>query len=113
MCLQDVLIGRNTHGQPYSKTIGATATLLFGRAKNRFSFIIGQPGSGTLTVWPDPAVTANVGIILTSASAPLTICLKDYGDLVNDAWFGIHSVGGVNVAIAELIFDHKLPLQDF
>lgn len=105
MCLQDVKIGEKALPGVSTVAIGASATQIFARSQDRYSFVIGPPANGTLTVWPDSGMSAGVGIILTSASAPLMMNLKDNGYVVRLAWFGIHSVGGVSIGRIETQFN--------
>lgn len=99
--MEDIRIGRNTPVVERLVTIPNTSVPLVDDDPKRTMLIIHTPPSGRLTLSIKNPVVADVGITLDNLAQSLQLRIEEHGQLVTKAWFGIHSVGGVSVAVYE------------
>lgn len=107
MCIEDVRLGRAVAVSELHPRVGATSSLIVQSAPNRVVLIFYPPVSGTVTYSLLPGVTAGRGLLLTTTSAPMVFDIKKHGNLTTQAWYAIHSVGGVVCPIQEGLLEQQ------
>jgi hypothetical protein len=105
--MEDVRLGRKTVTQQRNVTVPVSSIPVVQRSPNRILLVFFPPLSGTITLQVSGTAVQDAGINLTSASHPLVMNVKDYGDVVTKDWDAIHSVGGVTLAILEGLLEAK------
>ena len=101
MCMEDIRLGRKTAGIQNLIALTNASQRIVDQSPDRVMLTIYPPVSGTATIAMSADVAVNVGITLTSEDHPIKLNIIDDGDLVTKAWYGIHSAGGVTLAIYE------------
>ncbi len=96
MCKQDVDMGRATQASQTTVSVGAgVAQAVLGPDPYRFSMVLTPPATGSLTysIRPDP--TNGDGLVFHTGSSPLTLTIKDHGDMVRKPWYVYSTNAGV------------------
>jgi hypothetical protein len=99
MCIEDVRLGRKTGITQTNVLVGAASGVVLDTDELRSFIIFYPPFSGVVTLSIVDPVVATVGVKLESTDHPLMLDIQQHGQLVTKTWFGIHSVGGVNMCI--------------
>lgn len=107
MCIEDVRLGREIAVQEQSIRLTTANKIVIDASPNRVTLIIYPPLSGTLTLSLTPVAIAGKGVVLVPASSPLHFDIRKHGNLVCQAWHGIHSVGGVNMVYQEGLLERQ------
>jgi hypothetical protein len=108
MCMEDVRLGRQIQVSEVQVTVATTVTPLVGDDPDRVMLMIGIPVSGNFFCSTRHDLALNEGFRLVStALAFFVFDIKTHGQMVTKAWYGIHSVGGVGVAVIE----GRLPIR--
>jgi hypothetical protein len=108
MCLEDVMIGRASRAYSIATVLSAAVAVEIVPAdKFRLTLIIGSPTSGTMFWSHDPNVGVLTGIPLPTAFPPIVLNVKDHGEIVTGAMFGIASAGTPSVTALMASFNPK------
>lgn len=98
MCMEDVLLGRDTSSGSMIVPINVTSILLVPADPSRLALIIGQPSAGHVVADFGKPPDSNSGIWLSSALPPLILTIQQHGDIVRRAWYAQGS-GPANICI--------------
>ena len=108
MCMEDILIGRFSRAYTVSTVLSNTVGVQIVPVDNdRLSIVLGSPTAGTMFWSTDPGVGVLTGIPLPSGLGPVTLNVKDHGELVTGALFGIASAGTPSVTAAMASFHSR------
>lgn len=104
MCMEDVKLGREMQSSITYVQVSTNSIQLVPGDDKRTSLIFSSKPSfsavSEVTICVDPPAVADNGLMLSGYNHPIMLNLKDHGDLVTKAWYGISSLGTVPVAVA-------------
>lgn len=103
MCCEDLKIFYRATSIGKSVGLTAVSVEVLGPDPYRWAVVFGQVTSGTAWIMPDAAAVLGNGFEMATVQAPLILSRDVVGDLVGKPWFAIHSVGGVNLYVAEIL----------
>ena len=102
MCMEDVRMMRDTGVATTNVNVQITPTLLCGNALTRVALIISAPLATRITLSENPNVTDLQGIVLFPGQNPLTLDIKQVGNVVTRRLYAVAQTGAENIGFIEV-----------
>lgn len=102
MCMEDYRLGRKTLSRELAFTTVATvAQQIVGGSPLRVAIILGAPIAGTLTYSTNPTPTTGRGINVGAGQPPVTLTIKEEGEIVTHQWWVVDDGTGRSATMVE------------
>lgn len=97
--------GTTTHPveNPLVTAVATSATKVLNNNPNRIAIIISVVAANNVYFGLNKNIASGGGMLLTNAMPPMTLTVKDYGEIVTAEWWGIADVGATNVYVTEVV----------
>lgn len=103
MCWQDVRINRSQYGATYSLAMSATPVQILPANPLRVAIIFGWVSTNRVMVLNRENPSVNVGFSLPTSMQPIVFHIRDFGTMIQDAWFGVASGATPTLTYAEVL----------
>lgn len=100
MCMEDIRIQRKTEvAWQFLPVSNLAPVQLLPADPLRVSLILGSSSTGRVSFGNVAGIVAAQGLIINTNGAPITLSIRDYGQVVTGEWWGVASVANVSIFV--------------
>src|SRR5437667_6532007 len=101
MCMEDIRLGRKTMSRVGFTNITSTGNLVIGPNPRRVALCFFSSQTRYFTISNNNPTTLFEGITIGVSGSPILLNIKDHGNCVCKAWYGIASAGSDDIGWIE------------
>lgn len=105
MCMEDIKIGRNARSVTRMVNVDVTSRLILEPNPHRYAIQFPSITGVGFTVGNHSPIVTLVGVTIGQLTTGWNVNLRDHGDCVTQAWFGVLNAGTASIPIIESILD--------